>query len=267
MKSRGTAVVTGGRRGIGGATALALAAQGYAVAVVDMVEDDDARETMQSLEKAGERAMFVLGDISDIDAASRDGGWLDQIEGRLGAITCLINNAGMNVPVRGDLLDTTVDVFDQVLGVNLRGTFFLTLAVAKRMAAGAKVEAELGTEGKTARSIFVVSSANASMVSPEKGAYCISKSALPMLAGLFAARLGEYGVDVYEIQPGLIKTKMNTAVWERYGKAIAEGASLTRRWGTPEDVGQVITSIATGLLPFTTGTMVPVGGGLHVHRL
>lgn len=252
----GTAVVTGGRRGIGAATALALGQQGYAVAVVDIAEDEDAEETIGALRDAGIPSLFVQADIADVQAHD---GWLGAVEKALGPVACLVNNAGRNVPVRGDLLDTTAEVFDSVLSVNLRGTFFLTQAVARRMLASGSVDLR--------RSIFVVSSANAAMVSPEKGAYCLSKAALPMLAGLYAARLGEAGIDVYEIQPGLIKTKMNVAVWEKYGQAIADGASLTRRWGTPEDVATVITSIACGKLPFTTGTMVPVGGGLHVHRL
>lgn len=253
--TRGTAIVTGARRGIGQAVALQLAREGFAVAVVDVVEDDDAHTTLAALEGLGARAMFVRADVAELEAME---GWLDAVNERLGPPTCLVNNAGMNVPVRGDLLDTTPEVFDRVLDVNLRGTFFLTAAVARRMLA-----APTGLH----RSIVVISSANAGMVSPEKGAYCLSKAALPMLTGLFAARLGADGIDVHEVQPGLIKTQMNRAVWERYGQAIEQGASLTRRWGTPEDVGAVVAALACGRLPFTTGSAIPVGGGLHVHRL
>lgn len=252
---RGVAVVTGGRRGIGAATALALGREGYAVAILDVEEDEQSRETLKALCAADVEAEFFRANIADVD---RLAGLVAAIQARLGTISCLVNNAGRNVPVRGDLLDTTPEVFDSVVGVNLRGTFFLTLQVARCM---------LASKEDVRRSIFVVSSANATMVSPEKAAYCLSKSALPMLTGLYSARLAPAGIDVYEIQPGLIKTDMNRSVWAKYDQAIQEGASLTRRWGTPEDVATVITSIATGKLPFTTATTIPVGGGLHVHRL
>lgn len=251
----GVAVVTGGRRGIGAATALALAREGYSVAVLDVEEDDRAYETIREVRATGARAEFFRSNIADVAGHAS---LVGDIVKKLGAISCLVNNAGRNVPVRGDMLETTPETFDAVLDVNLRGTFFLTLEVARSM---------LVSERKMHRSIFVVSSANAAMVSPEKAAYCLSKSALPMLTGLFAARLAPAGIDVYEIQPGLIKTDMNRAVWEKYDEAIKQGASLTPRWGTPEDVGTVITSIATGKLPFATATTIPVGGGLHVHRL
>lgn len=253
---RGTALVTGGRRGIGGATAVHLAHAGFRVAVVDVVEDEDAAAIVKAIEEAGTAGLFLKGDLADI---GRHAEWIETVTDRFGPITCLVNNAGVNVPKRGDMLEATPDAFDQVVGVNLRGTFFLTQQVARHM---------LATANRGVRqSMIVVSSANAAMVSPEKAVYCLSKSALPMLAQLFAARLGEAGIDVFEIQPGLIKTQMNKAVWETYGAAIEAGASLTRRWGTPDDVAQVATALATGALPFTTGTMVPVGGGLHVHRL
>lgn len=252
---RGAAIVTGGRRGIGAATALALGREGYSVAILDLEEDEQSRRTLEELQTAGVAATFFRADIADAEGLA---GLVQAIEDRLGAISCLVNNAGRNVPVRGDLLDTTPEVFDAVLGVNLRGTFFLTLHVARSM---------LASEEKLSRSIFVVSSANATMVSPEKAAYCLSKSALPMLTGLYAARLASAGIDVYEIRPGFIKTDMNRAVWAKVDQAIEAGASLTRRWGTPEDVATVIASVATGKLPFTTASAIPVGGGLHVHRL
>jgi NAD(P)-dependent dehydrogenase (short-subunit alcohol dehydrogenase family) len=253
--ARGTAIVTGGRRGIGGATGVALAKAGFDVVLVDVIEDEAGAETLELIETAGGRALFLRADVADIEMHEAI---LDRSIAAFGPVTCLVNNAGRNVPVRGDMLETTPLVFDQVMGLNLRGTFFLTQRVAKHM---------LAAPSAARRSIIVVSSANAAMTSPEKAAYCLSKSALPMLTRLFAARLGEAEIDVFEIQPGLIRTRMSEAVWETYGKAIAAGASLTRRWGEAEDVGQAIASLATGALPFSTGTMVPVGGGLHVHRL
>lgn len=256
VKERGAALVTGGRRGIGAASALRLAEAGFDVAIVDTVCDDAAEDTLQKLAQTGRRAHFITGDISAIE---RHADWVDEIGTALGPVTCLVNNAGVNVPVRGDMLEATADTLDRVLQVNVRGTFFLTQTVARHMIA-------THADGRP-QSIFVVSSANAGMVSPEKALYCISKSSLPMLAKLFAARLATHNIDVYEIQPGLIQTDMNRAVWDSYGEQIEKGVSLTRRWGQPDDVGRTICSLATGMLPFTTGTTVPVGGGLHVHRL
>jgi NAD(P)-dependent dehydrogenase (short-subunit alcohol dehydrogenase family) len=253
--ARGVAVVTGGRRGIGAATALALGREGYSVAILDIEEDQQAQDTLKELHVAGVEAAFFRANIAQVETFPA---LIAAIQGRLGFISCLVNNAGRNVAVRGDMLETTPEVFDAVMDVNLRGTFFLTLQVARHMLQSAE---------EPKKSIFVVSSANTTMVSIEKAAYCLSKSALHMLTGLYAARLASAGIDVYEIQPGLIKTDMNRSVWAKVDEAIEAGASLTRRWGTPEDVATVIASVATGKLPFTTAATIPVGGGLHVHRL
>ncbi|MGH7050380.1 MAG: 3-ketoacyl-ACP reductase [Acetobacteraceae bacterium] len=254
--ARGAAIVTGGRRGIGAATAMALAANGFSVAIVDLEEDRSAAATLAAIRARGGRGLFIRSDISDLEGH-------DEIVARTtreyGPVTCLVNNAGLQVPVRGDLLDTTPEIFDRLLATNLRGTFFLTLAVARAMISR--------PAPASYRSIIIVSSANAALVSPEKAAYCISKSALPMLAKLFATRLAAHEIDVFEIQPGLIRTDMTEPVRAAYGQAIDAGLSPYRRWGEAAEVGAVISTLASGLLPFSTGTMVPVGGGLHIHRL
>lgn len=252
---RGTAIVTGGSRGIGEAIALSLARSGFDIAVLDIEDNADGERVVASVRAEGRRADFIQGDIADLDQH-------DAFVSRaalLGPITCLVNNAGINVAVRGDMLDTTPEVFDRLIGVNLRGTFFLTQAVAQHMLTSPAPD--------TNRSIVIISSANASMVSCEKAVYCVSKTGLAMTAKLYATRLAHDGIDVYEVQPGLIRTKMNEAVRESYGRVIEDGASLIRRWGEPEDVGQVVSALASGSLPFCTGSTIPVGGGLHVHRL
>jgi NAD(P)-dependent dehydrogenase (short-subunit alcohol dehydrogenase family) len=255
LPDRGTAIVTGARRGIGAAAAAALASAGFTVVIVDLVADEAAEATVAKIKAEGGRVSFLRADVGDLDEHPR----IVEAAKRFGPISCLVNNAGVNVPVRGDMLETTPEVLDAVVGVNLRGTFFLTQAVAREMVAD--------PVPSTPRSVIVVSSANAAMVSPEKAAYCLSKSALSMLTALFAARLADNGIDVFEVRPGLIKTEMSRKVWDSYGDAIKSGVSLTRRWGESEDVGQVIGALASGALPFCTGTVVPVGGGLHVHRL
>lgn len=254
--ARGAAIVTGGRRGIGAATAVALAASGFSVAIVDREEDRAAAATLASIRASGGRGLFIRSDISDL---GRHEDIIARTIREYGPVTCLVNNAGVQVPVRGDLLDTTPEIFDRLLETNLRGTFFLTLAVARAMISRPAPGCY--------RSIIVVSSANAALVSPEKGAYCVSKSALPMLAKLFATRLAEHEIDVFEIQPGLIRTDMTEPVRASYGQAIDAGLSPYRRWGEAGEVGAVISALASGLLPFSTGTMIPVGGGLHIHRL
>jgi NAD(P)-dependent dehydrogenase (short-subunit alcohol dehydrogenase family) len=252
---RGTAIVTGGGRGIGEAIAVALAKSGFDIAVIDTGTNDTGERVVASIKEAGSRAEFIRGDIADIDSHAS----LIGHAAKLGPVTCLVNNAGINMAVRGDMMETTPEAFDRLMSVNLRGTFFLTQAVARHMLAN--------PAPASIRSVVIISSANAMMVSPEKAVYCISKTGLAMTAKLFAARLADSDIDVFEVQPGLIRTKMNEAVHESYGRAIEAGASLTRRWGKPEEVGEVVSALATGLLPFCTGAMVPVGGGLHVHRL
>lgn len=252
---RGVAIVTGGRRGIGAAVAIALAKEGFHIAIIDTVRDESGEQTVDAIRNSAALVEFIVGDISDIESH-------DSLVKRirlLGPIGCLVNNAGVNMPVRGDMLDVKPNVFDQLMNVNLRGTFFLTQAVALQMVKDSQKHLK--------RSIIIVSSANATMVSPEKSVYCLSKSALSMAAKLYAARLADSGIDVFEVQPGLIKTKMNEPVWDSYGRVIEAGASLVRRWGEASEVGATVAALSTGAFPFCTGMTVPVGGGLHVHRL
>jgi NAD(P)-dependent dehydrogenase (short-subunit alcohol dehydrogenase family) len=256
MDDRGTALVTGGRRGIGAAISLALARAGFAVAIVDVVEDEAAERTIHAIAQDGARAKFLRADVADV---SGHAGLIARAAEALGPLTCLVNNAGIQVPVRGDILEATPEAFDQVMDVNLRGTFFLTQVVARQMV-------REGAQDR-ARTIVIISSANARMASPEKHAYCISKSALSMVASLFALRLADHGIDVFEIQPGLIRTDMTAPVRESYGRQIADGLSPVRRWGEPDEVAQAVTTLVTGGLPFCTGSVVCVGGGLHVQRL
>lgn len=253
--NRGVAIVTGACRGIGAAVAVALAREGFSVALVDIMHEADAEHTKADIEKAGAKSVFIQSDIANLDGHAA----IVDAAAALGPVTCLINNAGVNMPVRDDMLKVPPDVYDQVLDVNLRGSFFLTQTVAQHMLSKPRTPAHY--------SISFITSANATMVSPEKSAYCLSKAALSMASKLFAARLGEENVEVYEVQPGFIRTEMSRAVWETYGDAIKAGKSVTRRWGEPEDVGRVVAALSTGALGFCTGSTIPVGGGLHVHRL
>jgi NAD(P)-dependent dehydrogenase (short-subunit alcohol dehydrogenase family) len=254
---RGTALVTGGRRGIGQAICIELAQKGFDVALLDLVEDSDVDRTLSAITEAGQRALFIPCDIS---ATGGLDGVVDRVWKNLGPINCLVNNAGIQVSVRGDLLDTTEEEFYRLVGVNLRGTFFLTKAVAKRMLADAPPQDH--------RSVVTITSANAHLVSPEKGAYCISKAGLSMAVQTFALRLAEAGIHVYEIRPGLIETDMTKSVYDHYTPGIDSGALCAlRRWGQPQDIAGAIGTLATGGMPFSTGDIYNVGGGMQIPRL
>lgn len=254
---RGLAIVTGGRRGIGRAVCCELGAAGFDVAVVDVVDDATAHETVEAVRAAGRNAGFYRRDISDT-ADNRE--FVARIENDFGAVTCLVNNAGIQVAVRGDLLEVTEESFDRLVGVNLRGTFFFTQAVARAMLA----HPDPGHE----RSIITITSANAGLVSPEKGPYCISKAGLSMASQQFAVRLADGGIRVHEIRPGLIQTDMTADVYEKYSAQVAAGQlSAIRRWGQPDDIARGVSALAIGAIPFSTGDIYHIGGGMQLHRL
>ena len=254
-EERPVALVTGARRGIGRGIALALAAAGHDVAVNDVVEDDAVAETLGAVAALGARCAFVRADIADPEG---HGALLDAAAAALGPVAVLVNNAGVSVARRGDLTDVTAESFDRVMAINLRGPFFLTQAVAKHWLA----------EGPgRRRAIVTISSVNADMASPDRGEYCIAKAGLAMLTKLFAVRLAELDVPVFEVRPGIIRTDMTAVARERYERAFAAGSLPVRRWGEPEEVGRAVAALAGGDFRFATGTVVRVDGGLTIERL
>jgi NAD(P)-dependent dehydrogenase (short-subunit alcohol dehydrogenase family) len=257
LGDRRVALITGARRGIGRATALALAEGGFDTAINDIERDGDGDATVAALTERGARVKFITADIGDIDGHDA---MLAEVYETFGRLDCLVNNAGVQLANRVDLLETEVSEFDRMIRVNLRGTFFLTRAAAKRMIAE--------STDRPGRSIVTITSANALMISPEKGGYCVAKAGLSMATQLFAVRLAEHAIPVFEIRPGLIITEMSAPVRQRYGELIEKG-SLTpiRRWGMPEEVGKTVVSLATGALPYTIGQVINVDGGLLAFRL
>lgn len=238
------AFVTGSARGIGAGIAQALEQRGFRV-----VRND--------LERPAQAAgPFVQGDIADLAQHPR---MVEEAFAAYGALHCLVNNAGVQVKVRGDLLEATPESFDRLLGVNLRGTFFLTQGVAQRMLAAAP--------DAHPRSIVTLSSVNAELASPNRAEYCLSKSALSMMVKLYALRLAQAGIRCFEVRPGIIRTEMTRPAAERYGRLIEEGISPIRRWGEPGDVGRAVAMLAAGELPFSTGDVLHVDGGLHIKSL
>jgi NAD(P)-dependent dehydrogenase (short-subunit alcohol dehydrogenase family) len=251
---RPLALVTGGRRGIGAAIAVALASDGFDVAITD-VAVDGADDTLASIRACGARTMLLPSDLADIAAHENA---LDRIIDWGGPIACLVNNAGVPAASRSDLLGMSVESFDRVLGVNLRGTFFLTQAVARRM---------LADPPASPRTIVTISSVSAEMASVTRGEYCISKAGLAMLSRLFALRLAEAGIGVFEIRPGIIRTDMTRGVANQYDARIANGDVPARRWGEPQDVARAVAAAASGKLGFATGSVINVDGALSVPRL
>ena len=248
----GSALVTGGRRGIGRAIALGLAASGFDVAVNDLAASDELADTVRAIAGMGRRATAVVGDVADISAHAR---LLDAAEAAVGPLTTLINNAGVSVANRGDLLDVAIDSYDRCQSVNTRAVFFLTQAFARRLLGRQR-------DSRVHHSIVTVTSANALAVSIARGEYCVSKAAASMITRLFAARLAEDGIGVYEIQPGFIATEMTAPVKVRYDKLIEQGATSIRRFGEPGEVGRIAVTLATGLLPYTSGQIIQADGGL-----
>lgn len=248
------ALVTGARRGIGKAIALAMGRAGFAVAVADLEAEAELEAVAEELRSMGRKAVAVQADIGDITAHERV---LDQAQAAIGPLTTLVNNAGVSVMSRGDLLDVTPESFDRCMTVNARGTFFLTQAFARR------VRKVSGTDH---RSIVTITSANATAVSIARGEYCMSKSAASMMSKLFASRLSDEGIGVYEIQPGFIETDMTAPSKAKYDALIDNGLTVVKRFGQPDEVARVAVTLATGLLPYTVGQPILVDGGLLTVR-
>ena len=258
MPRAAAALVTGARRGIGRAIAWALAERGFDIVVNDLVDDAATRETLDGIAVRGRHAAFIAHDVAHVEGHAA---FVGKAFAAFGGIDCLVNNAGVQVKVRGDLLEATPESFDRVLGVNLRGTFFLTQAIARRMLAVTRAPGDLP------RSIVTISSANARTVGPNRAEYCISKAGLSMLNQLFAQRLAEHDIMCYEIRPGIIRTDMTAGAFERYDGPIKNGLTPVRRWGEPADVGATVAALAQRLLPFNTGDAFNVDGGLHMKVL
>jgi NAD(P)-dependent dehydrogenase (short-subunit alcohol dehydrogenase family) len=254
---RPVALVTGGRQGLGRGAALALADAGFDLVIVDQVEDERSTATLADLQAKGASAVFCRGDIAEIASHAA---LIEQAWSAFGGIECLVNNAGIAVRPLTDVLEVQPEAFDRNLAVNLRGTFFLTQAVAKRM-----LTAPAPCHH---RSIVVISSIAAGFASVDRPQYSISKAGLSIMAEIFAVRLAEAGIAVYEIRPGLIRTDMT-----RSGDVTATDRSVTsgrvpaRRWGEPDDVGTTVATLAAGRLPYVTGQTIFVDGGIHISRV
>ncbi len=250
----GQVLVTGARRGIGKAIALAMAKANYDVAVADLEDGAELQAVAQQIADMGLKTVAIQSDISDLATHAE---LIAKAEAALGPLTTLVNNAGVSVMSRGDLLNVTPESFDRCMNVNARGTFFLTQAFARRMRE---------TMTQCHRSIITITSSNVSAVSIARGEYCMSKTAASMMSKLFAARLSDEDIGVYEIQPGLIETDMTAPVKAKYDALIEGGLTTIKRFGSPEDIGQIAVTLADGLLPYTSGQAIQADGGLLTVR-
>ncbi|MBE6725235.1 MAG: 3-ketoacyl-ACP reductase [Ruminococcaceae bacterium] len=250
-----TALVTGAARGIGRGISLTLAERGYTVCAVGTKPGEAVAEYTDALKALSPESFYVRGDISSHDDRLRIA---DEAFDGLDELDVLVNNAGVAPSVRADLLDMTEESFDRVLGINLRGAFFLTQEVARRMAS---------QKNEAFRAVVFITSISAEVSSVKRGEYCISKAGLSMAATLYADRLAEYGIRVYEVRPGIIATDMTAGVREKYDRLIAEGLCPIPRIGQPEDVGRTVLALADGALSYTTGQVVGVDGGMMIRKL
>lgn len=260
------ALITGASRGIGRGIALALARLGYDLVLNYAGRAEAAAQTATdccaAAAAAGHniRAEPCQADIGHAPDRERLLAFTRQTFGRL---DLLVNNAGVAPSVRADILEAGEESFDRLLTINLKGPYFLTQQAARWMIEQVQAAPPEAPRPK----IVIVSSISAYTASVNRGDYCLSKAALSMVTRLFAVRLADYGIGVYEIRPGIIATDMTAGVKEKYDRLIAEGLTPIRRWGTPEDVGKAVAAIAQNLFPFSTGEVFNVDGGFHLHRL
>ncbi len=252
------ALITGGTRGIGLGVAQALARDGWNLVLSGQRHADDVSPVLRELEGLGSKVEYVAGNIADPAARAAI---VAQVRARIGGLNALVNNAGRAPGVRADIIDATEDSFEEVLRTNLQGPYFLTQAIARDM-----LDRKRSNPDFRATIVFVTS-VSAEMISINRGEYCISKAGLAMAASLFAVRLAPQGIPVYDVRPGVIATDMTSAVKDTYDRRIADGLVPEARWGQPDDVGRTVCALLRGDLPYATGSVIHVDGGLSLPRL
>jgi NAD(P)-dependent dehydrogenase (short-subunit alcohol dehydrogenase family) len=257
MADHRVALITGGTRGIGLGIARALAREGCDLALSGRRPAGEVQEALAELEEAGASVLYVPSDVAD---AEERADLLASVSARFGRLDVLVNNAGVGPTVRSDILEAGEESFDRLIGTNLRGPYFLTQATANWMIAQAGKRNFDGC-------IVTVTSVSATVPSVNRGDYCISKAGLSMASRLWAVRLAEFGIPVFEVRPGIVYTDMSSAAKEKYDRLIGEGLLLQARWGMPDDVGRAVAMLVRGDLAYSTGSVVMVDGGMTIPRL
>ncbi len=252
-------LITGGSRGIGLGIALTLAKERHRLAINGMRPEVQVAEVLEQLRAAGSpEVIYCQGDVGNSDDRRTI---LEKIRTQFGGLNFLVNNAGVAPAERKDVLETSIESFQRLMSINLEGPYFLTQAVANQLIE--QKQADPSFRG----GIININSISATVVSTNRGEYCVSKAGLAMVTQLFATRLGEFDLPVYEVRPGVTKTDMTAGVTEKYDRLIADGLCVTPRWGLPEDVGKAVAALARLDFPYSTGQVVMVDGGLTIPRL
>lgn len=252
-----SALITGGSRGIGLGIAEALGKQGFRLAINGVRDEDEVTEQLNYLRRFAE-VVYCQGNIGNLNDHKSI---VRKATDHYKRIDVLVNNAGVAPKVRKDIMELDEEGYDRLMDINLKGTFFLTQLVAHQMLAEKKVNQEYSP------SVITITSMSATVASINRAEYCMSKAALSMMAKLFAIRLAEAAIPVYEVRPGIIQTDMTSGVKEKYDKLIQDGLTLEKRWGTPADIGKIVGALASGLMPYSTGQIINADGGLTVRRL
>lgn len=252
------AMITGGASGIGFGVSESLAKDGFDLALCGRREESAVKRYVDGLRDLGSDVLYESVDVSDAEMRRT---FVDRTRSRFDRIDILVNNAGVAPLERRDILDATEESFERVLGINLRGPYFLTQAVARWMIEQHRVDAAFSGI------IVNMTSISATVVSTNRGEYCVSKAGLAMASKLWAVRLAEHGINVYDVRPGVIRSDMTSGVEEKYDRLIEEGLIPQARWGDPEDVGKVVAMLARGDMPYSTGQVLMVDGGMTLSRL
>jgi NAD(P)-dependent dehydrogenase (short-subunit alcohol dehydrogenase family) len=259
MNSKPVAVVTGASRGIGRAVTLSLAEEGYDIAAIARSLDSEGMETLgPEVENLG-AAFFPIG--LDISCTVCHKEVVSNILERYGRIDFLVNNAGVAPLHRNDVLELTEESYDRVMNINLKGPVFFAQKIAREM-----IWLKQMIQDYKPKIVFI-SSVSAVMSSTNRAEYCISKAGISMASTVFADRLSEEGILVFDVRPGLIQTDMTARVKDKYDKMISEGVIPQKRWGMPEDIGKAVASLARGDWEFSTGSIFEISGGLNIRSL
>jgi 3-oxoacyl-[acyl-carrier protein] reductase len=258
MHSNRIALITGGTRGIGLGIALKLAKTGFTPVITGRRNREDAAPALAEIHSHSQGAVYIQADVSNGNDRER---LVETVESTFGRLDVLVNNAGIAPRVRADVLDATEDSFDEIISTNLKGPYFLTQAVARWMIR------QRQENSNALHSIINISSVSATFASVNRGDYCISKAGIAMATKLWAARLAEFGIAVYEVRPGIIRTDMTEGVKLKYDALIQGDLLLEKRWGEPADVGAAVNILASGELPYATGAVLTLDGGMTLSRL
>jgi NAD(P)-dependent dehydrogenase (short-subunit alcohol dehydrogenase family) len=258
VRPKKVALITGGSRGIGLGIAKHLAKAGFDIAINGVREELAVQDTLIELQGLGVEAIYCQGSVSSSSDRKKV---IHQVKEQFGKLNVLVNNAGIAPRERRDVLETSEESFDEVVSTNLKGNYFLTQQVANWMIEQKKSDQNFNG------CIINVSSISATVASVNRGEYCISKAGISMATQLFAVRLGEFNIPVFEVRPGIISTDMTAGVKEKYDTLIAGGLTVQNRWGYPDDVGKAVSALASGSFSFSTGQVIMVDGGLTIPRL